>query len=143
MTTIHQLINMLEGISLKPKCEIKIHLVEIHFTYGNYFNEITHINILKMWEWTTTSISIRQDNQNITWTSQSWSKFVVTWAIIVESSVIFINKGRYSSSTCFSGLNIVICQIFMLCNSLFLFVSIIWANLINFNWCLRYLQKKK
>jgi hypothetical protein len=48
MSAIHQLIEMLEGISLKPKCIIKIHLVEIHLTYGNYFNEIAHIDIPKL-----------------------------------------------------------------------------------------------
>jgi hypothetical protein len=47
MSAIHQLIEMLEGISLKPKCLIKIHLENIHLTYGNCFNEIAHIDILK------------------------------------------------------------------------------------------------
>jgi hypothetical protein len=47
MIVIHQLIEMLEGISLKPKYLIKIHLEYIHLTYGNCFNENAHIDISK------------------------------------------------------------------------------------------------
>jgi hypothetical protein len=48
MSVIHQLIEMIKGIFLKPKCLDKILMEEIHLTYGNYFNEITHIDILKL-----------------------------------------------------------------------------------------------
>jgi hypothetical protein len=42
------LIEMLEGISFKPKCLIRIHSKEIRLTYGNCYNEITHKDIPKL-----------------------------------------------------------------------------------------------
>jgi hypothetical protein len=50
VSAIHQLIEMFEGISPKPRCLIKIHLEEICLTYGNCCNEIANKDILKLYK---------------------------------------------------------------------------------------------
>lgn len=95
-----------------------------------------------MKECTIVNIGSSQAKLSITWTSQSWSKLLVTKVTIVEPITIFINKGQYSSSTCFNGLNILIYQVFVFQDSLLPFVSMIWASLMNFRWHFGDLQKK-
>jgi len=70
MSVIHQLIEMFEGISLKPRCLIKIHLEDICLTYGNFYNEITQKDIPKLCKFDggriATIIGIKQNNPSIT-----------------------------------------------------------------------------
>jgi len=81
---------MFEDISPKLKCLIKIHLEDICLTYGNCCNEITNKDILKFCKfdermnYNQHRHQTRQSNNHLDITS--WSKFVVAWAIVVESS---------------------------------------------------------